>query len=127
MNLKLRCLVRTPSSEQYALFDPDRTDANYDPLSIGKLDLHFTAEGIYGTFLLWEQSVASMEPDQVCTLVEAALGELAEPMGLPAFYAVEYFSPSLESYKLYSNEPEVEDGQGSEEAPPSGGEPVAEP
>jgi hypothetical protein len=115
MNLKLRRLVRTPSSEQYALFDPDRTDANYDPLSIGKLDLHFTAEGIYGTFLLWEQTIAGMEPDQVSTLVEAALAELSEPMGLPAFYAVEFFSPDLEGYKLYSNEPEEENGKDSEE------------
>jgi hypothetical protein len=115
MNLKLRRLVRTPSSEQYALFDPDRTDANYDPLSIGKLDLHFTAEGIYGTFLLWEQTVTGMEPDQVCTLVEAALAELSEPMGLPAFYAVEFFSPNLEGYKLYSNEPEAENGEDSAE------------
>ena len=104
MNVKLRRLVRTPSSEQYALFDPDRTDDNYDPLSIGKLDLHYTTDGIYGTFLFWEQVAEELEPDQVRAVVEATLQELSEPMGLPAFYAVEFFSPHLKSYVLYSNE-----------------------
>ena len=112
MNLKLRRLVRTPSSEQYALFDPDRTDDNYDPISIGKLDLHYTPDGIYGTFLFWQQVAEEFEPDQVRTVVEATLQELSEPMGLPAFYAVEFFSPQLESYVLYSNESE----DGEEEA-----------
>jgi hypothetical protein len=109
MNLKLRCLVRTPTSEQYALFDRDRTDSNYDPLSIGKLDLHFTADGIYGTFLLWREAIEDLPANQVHALVEATLEELSEPMGLPAFYAVEFFSPDLASYSLYSNESEEEE------------------
>lgn len=104
MNLKLRRLVRTPSSEQYALFDPDRTDDNYDPLSMGKLDVHYAAEGVYGTFLLWRQAIADLPPDQLRAVVEATLQELCEPMGLPGFYAVEFFSPDLASYELYSNE-----------------------
>ena len=111
MNLKLRRLVRTPSSEQYALFDPDRTDDNYEPLSIGKLDLHYTPDGIYGTFLFWEQVASEFEPDQVRAVVEATLQELSEPMGLPAFYAVEFFSPHLKSYMLYSNETEDSDDE----------------
>ena len=115
MNLKLRRLVRTPSSEQYALFDPDRTDDNYDPLSIGKLDLHYTPDGIYGTFLLWKRVADELPADQVRDLVEATLQELSEPMGLPAFYAVEFFSPPLKSYVLYSNETE-EDEEEEEEA-----------
>ena len=104
MNLRLRRLVRTPSSEQYALFDSDRTDDNYDPLSIGKLDVHYTSDGIYGTFLLWEEVADELPPDQVRILVEATLQEVSEPMGLPAFYAVEYFSPHLKTYDLHSNE-----------------------
>ena len=111
MNLKLRRLVRTPSSEQYALFNPDRTDDNYDPLSIGKLDLHYTPDGIYGTFLFWEQVADELAADQVHALVEATLQELSEPMGLPAFYAVEFFSPNLKSYVLYNNETEQEDDE----------------
>ncbi|MEJ2735632.1 MAG: hypothetical protein P8189_19050 [Anaerolineae bacterium] len=109
MNLKLRRLVRTPSSEQYALFDPDRTDDNYDPISIGKLDVHYADEGVYGTFLLWQQAVADLPPDQLHALVEATLQELCEPIGLPVFYAVEFFSPDLAIYKLNSNVEEEED------------------
>lgn len=115
MNLKLRRLVRTPSSEQYALFDSDRTDDNYDPLSIGKLDLHYTADGVYGTFLLWAQTANELPPDQVRDIVEATLQELTEPMGLPAFYAVEYFSPDLQTYVLQSNEIEAESAEDQQE------------
>jgi hypothetical protein len=104
MNLKLRRLVRTPYSEQYALFDLDRTDSNYDPMSVGKLDLHYAAEGIYGTFLLWKASIAGMPTDQIDALVQATVQELSEPMGLPVFYAIEFFSTDLESYVLHSNE-----------------------
>ena len=104
MNLKLRRLVRTPFSEQYALFDPDRTDENYDPLSVGKLDLHYTPDGIYGTFLLWQPIAKELATDQVRDLVEATLQEISEPMGLPAFYAVEFFSPRLDTYDIYSND-----------------------
>jgi hypothetical protein len=106
--------VRTPSSEQYALFDPDRTDENYDPMSIGKLDLHYTSDGIYGTFLLWRQAIEGLPAGQIDALVEATLQELAEPMGLAAFYAVEFFSPELGSYKLYSNDTEDENGEEAE-------------
>jgi hypothetical protein len=115
MNLKLRRLVRTPSSEQYSLFDPDRTDENYDPLSIGKLDLHYTSDGIYGTFLLWKHVADELSPNQVHDLVEATLQELSEPMGLPAYYAVEFFTPHLESYVLHSNEGEEQEEEQEEE------------
>lgn len=116
MNLKLRRLVRTPHSEQYALFDLDQTDANYDPISVGKLDLHYTAEGIYGTFLLWKRAIDGMPTDQVHALVQATVQELSEPMGLPAFYALEFFSTDLESYVLHSNEDTDEGGNDSEQA-----------
>lgn len=104
MNLKVRRLVRTPHSEQYALFDLDRTDANYDPLSIGKLDLHFAAEGVFGTFLLWEKAIANLPTHQIQALVKATVHEICEPMGVPDYYAIECFSPSLQSYALYSSE-----------------------
>lgn len=122
MNLKLRRLVRTSSSEQYALFDSDRTDDNYDPLSIGKLDMHYTADGVYGTFLLWAQVADELPPDQVGDLVEATLQEICEPMGLPAFYAVEYFSPYLKTYVLHSNEIEEEDVKEHQELESNGDE-----
>jgi hypothetical protein len=108
MNIKMRRLVRTPSSEQYALFDPDRTDTNYDPLSIGKLDLHYTEDGIYGTFLLWQEIMQGLPHEQIQAMVEATLEELVEPMGLPSFYAVEFFGPDLSGYQLHSNDLEEE-------------------
>ena len=114
MNIKLRRLVRTSSSEQYAVFDPERTDANYDPVSIGKLDLHYTTDGIYGTFLLWNEILQDLPQDQIRALVEATLQELAEPMGLPSFYAVEFFSPDLAGYHLHSNDLEDEATEDSE-------------
>jgi hypothetical protein len=110
MNLKLRRLVRTPSSEQYALFDLDRLNDDYDPMSIGKVDLHYGDEGIYGTFLFWQEAVATLPSTQICSLAEAILQEVCEPMGLPAFYAVELFAPGLESYALLSNAPEDREG-----------------
>jgi hypothetical protein len=88
MNLKLRRLVRTPSSEQYALFDLDQTDENYDPQSVGKLDMHYASDAIYGTFLLWKTAIEGMMEAQVHAVVEATIQELCEPMGVPAFYAV---------------------------------------
>lgn len=104
MNLRLRRLVRTPYSEQYALFDLDRTDDNYDPLSIGKLDLHYTADGVYGTFLLWNSAITDLPADQVHNLVGATIHELCEPVGLPAFFAIEYFAADLNTYEFHSNE-----------------------
>jgi hypothetical protein len=104
----LRRLIRTPSSEQYALFDLDRTDANYDPLTIGKLDLHYTSTGTYGTFLLWREAIHGLPAEQVRVLVETAVQELCDPVGVPAFYAVEYFSPDLRSRLLHSNEAETQ-------------------
>jgi hypothetical protein len=114
MNLKLRRLVRTPSSEQFALFDLDQTDSDFDPLSIGKLDLHYTTDGIYGTFLLWSKAFEALSADQVHALVEATIQELCEPMGVPAFYAIEFFTSPLSSYSLHSNEDEEEDERASE-------------
>lgn len=108
MNLKLRRLVRTPHSEQYALFDLDRTDDKYDPLSIGKLDLHFTVDGTYGTFLFWQTAIAGLPANQLRSLVEATVQELCEPLGVPAFYAIEYFAPDLDTYLfLTAEEPEA--------------------
>lgn len=104
MNLKLRRLVRTPSSEQYAIFDLDRTDEAYDPLSVGKIDLHYADGGIYGTFLLWQGVVTDLPADQVSLLVEVILQELGEAMGLPSFYAVEFFTPDLQTYVFHTSE-----------------------
>ena len=114
MNLKLKRLVRTPSSEQYALFDLEQVDAGGQPMTIGKLDLHYTGEGVYGTILLWDDASRRLTAGQRSAFIRALLGELTQPMGVPNEYVIEFFAPTLHEYTLYHNvgagEEEVDDG-----------------
>ena len=143
MNLKLKRLVRTVSSEQYALFDLDRTDSEHRvnehrtsnqrapnlttdnpnrdnpnrdnpnrgnlasgepmPMTIGKLDLHYTNEGAYGTFLLWDEALRQLRPSARRDFVRALLDEVTQPMGVPNEYVVEFFAPALDQYELIHN------------------------
>jgi hypothetical protein len=119
VNLKLKRLVRTPHSEQYALFDLDQPDADGAPRTIGKLDLHYTAEGMYGTLLLWDASMRTLRPRTRRTFVHALLREIAQPMGVPNEYVVEFFAPTLDQYEVFHNV-EVE----SEDATPSAADDV---
>jgi hypothetical protein len=104
VNLKLRRLVRTSSSEQYALFDLDQVDEDDQlPLTIGKLDLHYTAEGVYGTLLLWDEATRALKPGQRQEFVYALLDEISQPMGVPNEYVVEFFAPTLDRYEVFHN------------------------
>ncbi|MEZ4862228.1 MAG: hypothetical protein R3C14_13005 [Caldilineaceae bacterium] len=103
MNLKLKRLVRTHSSEQYALFDLEQLAADHQPATIGKLDLHYTNEGVYGTILLWDEITRSLKAKQRRDFVDALLAELTQPMGVPNEYVVEFFMPTLEHYELFHN------------------------
>lgn len=104
MNLKLKRLVRTTSSEQYALFDLDQTDEEDDlPLTIGKLDLHYTAEGVYGTMLLWDDASRNLRPAYRRAFVQALLEDIVQPMGVPNEYVVEFFAPTLDYYEVFHN------------------------
>ncbi len=111
MNLKLKRLVRTHSSEQYALFDLTQTDEEDQPLTIGKLDLHYTGEGTYGTLLLWDRASQQMEPERRRMFVKALLSELVLPMGLPNEFVVEFFAPSLDEYEVFHNLDEGTEGR----------------
>lgn len=103
MNLKLKRLVRTQSSEQYALFDLDQIDAEQQPATIGKLDLHYTSEGVYGTLLLWDDTLRSLKPAQRREFVNTLLTDITQPMGVPNEYVVEFFMPALDEYELFHN------------------------
>ena len=103
VNLKLKRLVRTPSSEQYALFDLEQSDADGLPMTIGKLDLHYTAEGVYGTVLLWDDASRRLAPAQRSAFIHALLGEVVQPMGVPNEYVVEFFAPTLAEYEVMHN------------------------
>jgi len=103
VNLKLKRLVRTQNSEQYALFDLDQTDQEQQPATIGKLDLHYTGEGVYGTLLLWDESTRALKPAQRSDFINAILAEITQPMGVPNEYVIEFFMPDLNEYELFHN------------------------
>ncbi len=103
MNLKLKRLVRTQSSEEYALFDLDQIAADGAPMTIGKLDLHYTGEGVYGTILLWDDASRQLKPSQRSAFIHALLEEITQPMGIPNEYVVEFFTPTLENYQVFHN------------------------
>jgi hypothetical protein len=109
LNLKLKRLVRTHSSEQYALFDLDQTDSNRQPLTIGKLDLHYTGEGTYGTILLWDEASRRLRPEHRRLFIQALLSELVLPMGVPNEYVVEFFAPNLDGYEVFHNLDDADD------------------
>lgn len=103
MNLKLKRLVRTHSSEQYALFDLDQMTSERQPMTIGKLDLHYTGEGVYGTILLWDEASRQLKPTHRRDFIRALLTEITQPMGVPNEFVVEFFAPTLEQYEVFHN------------------------
>lgn len=115
MNLKLKRLVRTQTSEQYALYDLDQIGSGEQPPTIGKVDLHYTGEGVYGTLLLWDESIRALRPTQRRAFVNAILAEITQPMGVPNEFVVEFFVPNLDYYELFHNvgidEGEMEDDE----------------
>lgn len=123
MNLKLKRLVRTASSEQYALFDLDQLDDERQPMTIGKLDLHYTGEGTYGTLLLWDEASRQLKPSHRQFFIQALINELALPMGVPNEYVVEFFAPDLNTYEIFHNldEDEEDDEMDENPSPPNQG------
>ena len=95
--------MRTVSSEQYALYDLSQLDAEQQPTTIGKLDLHYTAEGLYGTLLLWGEELQELRSSQRRTFIRALLDEVSQPMGVPNEYVVEFFAPTLDAYEVFHN------------------------
>ncbi len=116
MNLKLKRLVRTPNSEQYALFDLDQIDEEDEmPATIGKLDLHYTAEGVYGTLLMWDESTRTLGVERRKEFIYALLDEVTQPMGVPNEYVVEFFAPTLDFYEVFHNVGLAEEDEEDEE------------
>jgi hypothetical protein len=115
MRLRIKRKVRTSSSEQWTLFDLDQTDENNGPQNIGKVDLHYDVEMVYATLLLWSEFTESIEPGTVQAMIDDMLDEITEPIGVPADYSLDYFSPSLESYKFFTNYEELEEDEEDED------------
>ncbi len=128
MRLRIKRKIRTSSSEQWTLFDLDQTDDDGGPQNIGKVDLHYDTDMVYGTMLVWSELVERVDVTNVQAMVEDLLDEIIEPIGVPADYSLDFFSPSLESYKFYTNfdedeedEEEVDEEEDGEDTPSSNG------
>lgn len=107
MNIKLQRVVRTALSEEIVIRDLDQLDRENTPRTIGKLDVHFTDEGVYGTLLLWPEAIEAMSKADVDAFVqENIIEELTGSIGVAETYNIELYSPDMKRYKLYSNLPE---------------------
>jgi hypothetical protein len=110
MNLKLKRTARTPYSEQITLFDADVRDENGDAVSIGKLEVHYLPDQIVGTLLIWQEYATGYarlhgpgSEDAMDVLIEQALAEVSEPLGVPAEYGIEVYYPSVSGHSFVSN------------------------
>lgn len=107
MNTRLQRVVRTSTSEEIVIRDLDQTDKDGSPRTIGKLDIHYTDEGVYGTLLLWPEFVEGRAKADLDTFIqESIIDELTGPIGVAETYNIELYSPDMKRYKLYSNLPE---------------------
>jgi len=100
INLKLRRLVRTPHSEQFALYNLQEEE---QPVSVGKIDLHFTENGLFGTLLLWDPAFSQWAESNLQAFVRGLVEDLCEPHGVPEVYAIEYFAPLRDTYRFFTN------------------------
>jgi hypothetical protein len=109
MNIKLQRVVRTAASEEIVIRDLDLADREGAPRTIGKVDVHYTEEGVYGTLLLWPEVVDGMTKPALDEFVQdAIIDELTGLIGVPETYNIEFYCPDMKRYKLYSNLPEEE-------------------
>jgi hypothetical protein len=99
----MKRIVRTLQSEQYAFFDLDHLDKDGLPLSLGKADLHFTDQAVYGTLLLWRAHFAHWPDGQLRSFVQELMDELGTPMGVPGEFVIECVLADEQDYSLYSN------------------------
>ncbi|MBC7232918.1 MAG: hypothetical protein H5T68_06735 [Chloroflexi bacterium] len=117
MKLQLKRIVRTVHSEEYALFDLEQLDEEGLPASLGKLDLHYTADGTYGTLLLWRAPFAHYSDEELRLFVQEVMDEFSTPMGVPGDFLVECVLADEQDYKVYSNMVEAREEEGSSEQP----------
>jgi hypothetical protein len=103
MKLQLKRIVRTLQSEQYVLFDLDQLDEESLPMSLGKVDLHYTAEGTYGTLLLWRAYSVHFSDEALRLFVQEVMDEFSAPMGVPGEFLIECVFADEQDYKVYSN------------------------
>lgn len=107
MKITLQRVVRTALSEEIVIRDLDQPDKDGVARTIGKLDIHYTDEGVYGTLLLWPELVEALGKPELDALVqESIIDEITSAIGVAETYNIELYAPDMKRYKLYSNLPE---------------------
>ncbi len=107
MNVKLQRVVRTAMSEEIVIRDLDQLDKDGTPRTLGKLDVHYTEEGVYGTLLLWPEMVDAINKAELDAFIqENVLDEVTGAIGVSETYNIELYSPDMKRYKLFSNLPD---------------------
>jgi len=123
MNIKLKRTTRTPYSEEISIYDIDTRDLNDQPVSIGKIDVHYVDDQVVATLLLWEEFAAGFRQSGVSEtgmtldeVIDEILTEVSDPVGVSATYAVEVYYPSFSGQGFVSNYPdEDEESEDSKE------------
>ncbi|HET9495287.1 MAG TPA: hypothetical protein VFR15_13745 [Chloroflexia bacterium] len=121
MNIKLKRVVRTPQSEEIAIFDTDTRDANEAAVNIGKLEVHYLEDQVVGTLLLWQEFTkgfaVNYPPGSDITMddvIDQILSEVTEPLGVAGEYGIEVYYPTVSNQGFVSNYAAADDTGGSE-------------
>jgi len=122
MRLRIKRRIRTASSEQWTLFDAERRDAQGEMENIGKMDLHYDEEMVYATLLLWNEFVSVVGEDTTRAIVDDLMDEATAPIGVSALYSIDFFTPSLQEYKFYTNDEDFDEDDEDEEYTAAEGE-----
>ena len=103
-------MVRTPHSEEIAIFDSDTRDENEAAVNIGKLEVHYLEDQVVGTLLLWQEFTrgfaSTYPPGSDLTLddvIDQVLSEITESLGVASEYGIEVYYPSVSSQGFVSN------------------------
>jgi len=115
MRLRIKRRIRTATSEQWTLFDAERRDAQGEMENIGKMDLHYDEEMVYATLLLWNEFVSVVGEDTTRAIVDDLMDEATAPIGVSALYSIDFFTPSLQEYKFYTNDEDFDEDDDDEE------------
>jgi hypothetical protein len=121
MNIKLKRVVRTPHSEEIAIFDSDTRDENEAAVNIGKLEVHFLEDQVVGTLLLWQEFTRGFQvtypPGSDLTMddvIDQILSEVTESLGVAGEYGIEVYYPSVSTQGFVSNYAAADDSGESE-------------
>jgi hypothetical protein len=103
MKLRIKRRIRTADSEQWTLYDADTLDETGQAQTIGKIDLHYDTEMVYATLLIWSEVVSDLQEATIKKIVDDIIEEIIEPIGVAEDYSLDFFTPSINDYKFYTN------------------------